>query len=164
MVKRVVEKSNVARLLDRAGVCYELVGYDVDVSDLSAGHVASVLGEDVSVVFKTIVLSGVNTGLFVCVVPALCSIDLKKAARVSGNKRCELLALRELLPATGYVRGGCSPIGMRKRFATYLDVSAEGLDYVYVSGGRRGLQVRLSVCDLVRMTGAVFADLVVEGV
>ena len=107
MARQKINKTNVARLLDKAKVAYELIPYEVDESDLSAVHVAAQLGEDVERVFKTIVLYGDKTGYFVCVVPGEHEIDLKKAARVSGNKKCELLPMKELLPTTGYIRGGC---------------------------------------------------------
>lgn len=160
MAKQKINKTNVARLLDKAKVAYELIPYEVDESDLSAVHVAAQLGEDVDRVFKTIVLHGDKTGHFVCVVPGEHEIDLKKAARVSGNKKCELLPMKELLPVTGYIRGGCSPIGMKKHFPTYLHESAVTFDYIYVSAGQRGLQVKLSPQDLLREAGAVYADLV----
>lgn len=160
MAKQKINKTNVARLLDAAKVDYELIPYEVDESDLSAVHVAAQLGEDVDRVFKTIVLHGDKTGHFVCVVPGEQEIDLKKAARVSGNKKCELLPMKELLPVTGYIRGGCSPIGMKKHFPTYLHESASAFDYIYVSAGQRGLQVKLSPQDLLREAGAVYADLV----
>lgn len=160
MAKQKINKTNVARLLDKAGVAYELIPYEVDESDLSAVHVAAQLGEDVDCVFKTIVLHGDKTGYFVCVVPGEREVDLKKAAKVSGNKKCELLPMKELLPVTGYIRGGCSPIGMKKRFPTYLHESAAGFDAIYVSAGMRGLQVRLSPQDLLHESGASYADLV----
>ena len=160
MAKQKINKTNVARLLDAAKVDYELIPYEVDESDLSAVHVAAQLGEDVERVFKTIVLHGDKTGHFVCVVPGEHEIDLKKAAKVSGNKKCELLPMKELLPVTGYIRGGCSPIGMKKHFPTYLHESASAFDYIYVSAGQRGLQVKLSPQDLLREAGAVYADLV----
>ena len=160
MAKQKINKTNVVRLLDKAKVAYELIPYEVDESDLSAVHVAAQLGEDVDRVFKTIVLHGDKTGHFVCVVPGEHEIDLKKAAKVSGNKKCELLPMKELLPVTGYIRGGCSPIGMKKHFPTYLHESASAFDYIYVSAGQRGLQVKLSPQDLLREAGAVYADLV----
>ena len=161
MAKQKINKTNVARLLDKAGVRYELIPYEVDESDLSAVHVAAQLGEDIDLVFKTIVLRGDKSGFFVCVVPGDHEIDLKKAARVSGNKKCELLAMKELLPVTGYIRGGCSPIGMKKRFPTYLHESASPYPYIYISAGQRGLQVKLSPSDLLREAQASYADLTV---
>ncbi len=160
MEKQKIDKTNVARLLDKAKVAYELVSYEVDESDLSAVHAAAQLCEDVERVFKTIVLHGDRTGYFVCVVPGGREIDLKKAARVSGNKKCELLPMKELLPMTGYVRGGCSPIGMKRRFPTYVQETAARYDYVCVSAGRRGLQVKLAPRDLLCEAGAEYADLI----
>ena len=116
-------KTNAARLLDQAGVSYELISYEVDEADLSATHVAAQLGEAVEQVFKTLVLEGDRTGVFVCVVPGNREVDLKQAARVSGNKRAEMVAMKRLLPLTGYVRGGCSPVGMKRAYATYVDES-----------------------------------------
>ncbi len=160
MAKQKINKTNVARLLDKAKVAYELIPYEVDETDLSAVHVAAQLGEDVDLVFKTIVLHGDKTGYFVCVVPGEHEIDLKKAARVSGNKKCELLPMKELLPTTGYIRGGCSPIGMKKHFPTYLHESAAQYQAVYISAGQRGLQVKLAPADLQREAQAVYADLI----
>ena len=162
MAKQKINKTNVARLLDKAKVAYELIPYEVDESDLSAVHVAAQLGEDVDRVFKTIVLHGDKSGYFVCVVPGEHEIDLKKAAKVSGNKKCELLPMKELLPVTGYIRGGCSPIGMKKHFPTYLHESAASFDYIYVSAGQRGLQVRLAPGDLLREARAAYADLIAD--
>ena len=160
MSKSHKQKTNAARLLDQARVAYELVSYEVDESDLSAGHVAESLGEDVRQVFKTIVLHGDRSGYFVCVVPGDHEINLKKAAKASGNKKCELLPLKELLPTTGYIRGGCSPIGMKKMFPTYVHETAARFDSVYVSAGMRGLQLRIAPADLLRESKAVYADLI----
>ena len=115
-----VEKTNAARLLDRAKINYELVPYEVDEEHLAATHVAEQLGEEIATVFKTLVLKGDRTGYFVCVVPGNHEVDLKAAARVSGNKKADLIPMKELLPVTGYIRGGCSPVGMKKRFPTYI--------------------------------------------
>ena len=112
-----VEKTNAARLLDRAKIAYELVPYRVDEEHLAATHVAEQLGEDIATVFKTLVLKGDRTGYFVCVVPGDHEVDLKAAAKISANKKADLIPMKELLPVTGYIRGGCSPIGMKKAFA-----------------------------------------------
>lgn len=155
-----INKTNVARLLDKAKVAYELVPYEVDENDLSATHVAEQLGENVEQVFKTLILHGDKSGYFVCVIPGADEVDLKKAAKVSGNKKCEMIPVKELLPLTGYIRGGCSPIGMKKHFPTYIHLSAENFENIYVSAGQRGLQVLLAPADLVRETNASLADLV----
>ena len=149
-----VQKTNAARLLDAAGIGYELVPYEVDEEHLDAGHVAAQLGEDLDRVFKTLVLRGDRTGLFVCVIPGSLEVDLKVAARISGNKSCEMIHVKELLPSTGYIRGGCSPIGMKKPLPTFVHESALLYDYIYVSAGVRGLQLRLAPDDLIRLTGA----------
>ncbi len=154
-----IKKTNVARLLDKAKVGYELVVYTVDENDLSAAHVAETLGEDVNHVFKTIVMHGDKTGFFVCVVPGDSEIDLKKAAAASGNKKCAPLPLKELLPTTGYIRGGCSPIGMKKAFPTFIHESAQLYTEIYISAGIRGMQVKLSPLDLQQQTHAVFENL-----
>ena len=142
-------KTNAARLLDAAGIHHELIPYEYTEDDLSAQHVAAQLGEDIDQVFKTLVLRGDRTGCFVCVIPGDCEVDLKVAARISGNKSCEMLHLKELLPTTGYIRGGCSPIGMKKPFPTFIHESALLYDYIYISAGQRGLQLKLDPRDLV---------------
>ena len=159
MAKEKINKTNVARLLDKAKVSYELIPYEVDESDLSAVHVAASLGENVEQVFKTIVLHGEKSGYFVCVVPGDQEIDLKRAAKVGGNKKCELLPMKELLPVTGYIRGGCSPIGMKKHFPTYIHHTAEQYPYIYISAGQRGLQIKLDPADLLREARAEYAEL-----
>ena len=158
-MKEKINKTNVARLLDKAKVPYTLVPYEVDENDLSATHVAEQLGEDIAQVFKTLVLHGEKSGYFVCVIPGDEEVDLKKAAKVSGNKKCELIPMKELLPLTGYIRGGCSPIGMKKHFPTYLHSTAPTFEHIYVSAGQRGLQVKLSPADLIRESQAEVADL-----
>ena len=138
-----VSKTNAARLLDAAGIAYELVPYEVDENDLAAQHVADQLGEDIEQVFKTLVLRGDRNGFFVCVIPGNFEVDLKVAAQISGNKNCEMLHVKELLPTTGYIRGGCSPIGMKKPFPTFIHESALLYDYIYISAGIRGLQIKI---------------------
>lgn len=159
MAKQKIEKTNAARLLDRAGIAYGLVPYEVDESNLAATHVAEQLGEDIATVFKTLVLSGDRTGLLVCVVPGDHEVDLKAAARVSGNKKVEMLPMKELLPTTGYIRGGCSPIGMRKRLPTYIHSTAMDHEAIYVSAGVRGLQIRIAPSDLLKFVGAQLAPI-----
>lgn len=155
-----IAKTNVARLLDQAKISYSLVPYIVDENDLSAGHIAEQLGEDIKQVFKTLVLRGDKTGHFVCVVPGEYEVDLKKAAKISGNKKADLIPMKELLPTTGYIRGGCSPIGMKKPFPTYFHETCILFDYIYVSAGVRGLQLKINPDDLVKYVGAAVCDLV----
>lgn len=156
-----INKTNAARLLDKAKVKYELVAYEVDENDLAAAHVAEQLGENIAQVFKTLVLRGDKTGIFVCVVPGDQEVNLKLAAKASGNKSAELIQMKELLPVTGYIRGGCSPIGMKKPFPEFIHNSCMDFDFIYVSAGVRGLQMKIAPGDLVGFTGAVATGLIV---
>ena len=149
-----ISKTNAARLLEAAGVQFELVPYEVDESNLAADHVAAQLGEPVEQVFKTLVLRGDRNGLFVCVMPGDMEVDLKVAATISGNKSCAMIHVKELLPETGYIRGGCSPIGMKKPLPTFIYESALLYDHIYVSAGIRGLQIKINPEDLIRFVGA----------
>ena len=150
MAAKKIEKTNAARLLDRAKIPYTLIPYEVDEEDLSCTHVAAQLGEAIECVFKTLVLKGDRSGYFVCVVPGDHEVDLKAAARVSGNKKADLIPMKELLPVTGYIRGGCSPIGMKKSFPTYIHETCLRFPYIYISAGQRGLQLKLDPKDLVK--------------
>lgn len=158
MVK--IQKTNAARLLDHAKVRYSLVPYEVDENDLAAQHVADSLGEDINTVFKTLVLHGERAGYFVCVIPGNREVDLKKAAAVAGAKKADLIPMKDLLPLTGYIRGGCSPIGMKKPFPTFFHESVLEHAKIYVSAGIRGLQIEIAPTDLIKFTGAVTADIV----
>ena len=157
-----INKTNVARLLDKAKINYELIPYEVDESDLSATHVADMLGENVDQVFKTLVLCGDKTKYFVCIIPGDKEIDLKLAAKVSGNKKCDLIPMKELLPLTGYIRGACSPIGMKKHFPTYIHDTCLEFAHIYVSAGQRGLQIKLSPNDLITQSSAFLSHLIAE--
>lgn len=159
MAKQKIEKTNAARLLDKAKIAYELVPYEVDENNLAATHVAEQLGEDIATVFKTLILCGDRTGHLVCVVPGDHEVDLKAAAKVSGNKKVEMLAMKELLPTTGYIRGGCSPIGMKKRFPTYIHQTCLNHSFIYISAGIRGLQIRIAPNDLIGYCSAQIADI-----
>lgn len=156
-------KTNAARLLDRAGIKYELIPYEVDPDDLAATHVAEQLGEDIALVYKTLVLHGDRTGHFVCVIPGDREVDLKKAAKVSGNKKAEMIAMKDLLAVTGYIRGGCSPIGMKKSFPIFIQQDALGHDRIYVSAGQRGLQIAIAPEQLTDFTGATACDIINDG-
>ena len=155
-----IEKTNAARLLDRAKIKYELVPYTVDEDNLAATHVAEELGEDIATVFKTLILRGDRTGHFVCVIPGDKEVDLKAVARVSGNKKADLIPMKELLPTTGYIRGGCSPIGMKKPFPTFIHSSCLAHATIYISAGVRGLQIAIAPNDLIGFVGATVADIV----
>lgn len=156
-----VAKTNAARLLDRAKVKYELVPYNVDPDNLAAEHVAEELGEDINAVFKTLVLHGDKSGYFVCVIPGNMEVDLKKAAKAAGAKKAEMIPMKELLPLTGYIRGGCSPVGMKKPFPTYFHLTAMDFDIIYVSAGQRGLQFKIAPADLIKFCNASVADVAV---
>ena len=158
MVK--INKTNAARLLDKAKIAYELIPYEVDENDLSAVHVAASLGEDINCVFKTLILHGDKSGYFVCVIPGEHEVDLKLAAKASGNKKCDLIPVKELLPLTGYVRGGCSPIGMKKKFPVYIEETAVLFDEIAVSAGMRGVQIILSPEALKEYVEGSFCSLV----
>ena len=157
-----IDKTNAARLLDKAKVAYGLIPYTVDEDNLAATHVAEELGEDIATVFKTLVLRGDRAGLFVCVIPGDKEVDLKGLAKVSGNKKVEMIPMKDLLSVTGYIRGGCSPIGMKKQYRTFIDEMAELVDSICVSAGQRGVQLRLKPSDLISFTNAVVGDFAVR--
>lgn len=156
-----INKTNAARLLDKAKIAYELVPYAVDENNLAADHVAEELGEDINQVFKTLVLHGDKCGYFVCVIPGNMEVDLKAAAKAAGAKKAEMIPMKELLPLTGYIRGGCSPIGMKKSFPTFFHSTATDFDVIYVSAGVRGLQFKIAPADLIAYVRATIADIAV---
>lgn len=155
-----IQKTNAARLLDRAKIAYRLVPYEVDENNLAATHVAEQLGENITQVFKTLVLHGERAGYFVVVVPGDAEVDLKKAAKAASDKKVDLIPMKELLPLTGYIRGGCSPIGMKKQFPTFFHSTATGFDRIFVSAGVRGLQFEINPADLIAFTRAEVTDLI----
>ena len=152
-------KTNAMRRLDAAKIPYEVFEYAVDESDLSGGHIADEIGLAHEMVFKTLVAKGDKTGPVVFCMPVDREVDLKKAARVTGNKRIEMIHVKDLLALTGYIRGGCSPIGMKKQFPTYLHQTAGNFEKITVSAGVRGAQLLLRVSDLTAFVGAGLADL-----
>ena len=154
------KKTNAARILDSMGVAYTLHTYEVDPENLAAEHVAETLGQPAGRVYKTIVLRGNKTGPLVCVVAANREVDLKKAAKASGNKSVEPLPLKELQPLTGYIRGGCTAIGMKKRLPVYVSEELAAWPTVFVSAGQRGMQFELTPADYLRAAEARLADLV----
>ncbi len=158
MAKKNTEKTNAARLLDKAGITYSLIPYEVDENNLAAGHVAESLGEPVERVFKTLVLHGDRIGYIVCVVPGDREVNLKALAKASGNKKVEMIPMKDLLSVTGYIRGGCSPIGMKKKFPTFLHETALNFDTIFISAGVRGLQLQISPAELISFTGATSGD------
>lgn len=155
-------KTNVARLLDIAKIEYELIPYTVDESDLSAIHVAEQLEENIDQVFKTLVLEGDKNGFFVCIIPGAEELDLKLAAKASNNKKCHLILMKDLLSTTGYIRGACSPIGMKKKYSTFIHSSCFDFDYIYISAGIRGLQIKIAPQNLVEICNAETVDLIIK--
>lgn len=151
--------TNVMRILTKAGISFSHAEYEVDESDLSGVHVAQMLGVDPDCVFKTLVAKGEKKGLHVFCIPVAEKLDLKKCAQAAGEKKIEMIHVKDLLGLTGYIRGGCSPIGMKKKYPTTLDETAVLFEKIYVSGGQRGVQVILSPEELAGYIGADFADL-----
>ena len=152
-------KTNAVRILESANVPHTTHEYDVSDGDVSGVAVAAKIGQDADRVFKTLVAQGKSAGLSVFVVPSNVELDLKKAARAAGDKHVEMIKLRELEPKTGYVHGGCSPIGMKKQFPTFIDETAQLHDTIYVSGGCIGMQIEIAPDCLKRLTNAEFCDL-----
>jgi len=157
-----MKKTNAARILDRLKISYELIEYEVDESDLSAVHVAATAGIQIGQVYKTLVLEGDKTGHFVCIVQGGDEIDLKKAAMVSSNKKVAMIPMKDLEPLTGYIRGGCSPLGMKKNFPVYIDIAAFDQPIIFISAGVRGMQIKLSPADLVIACKAKKAEITQE--
>lgn len=147
-------KTNAVRMLDRAGIPYRLAEYAVDLEDLSAGHVAEAIGLPPGQVFKTLVARGDRTGVLLAVIPGDAALDLKALAAASGNKKTELVPLKEIQDLTGYVRGGVSPLGAKKDYPVYLDSSAANWPEISVSAGARGVQMLVSPDDLARAVHA----------
>ena len=154
-----MHKTNVARLLDVRGIAYELLEYKVDENDLSATALAIKINQDIEHIFKTLVLRGDRTGVFVAVIPGNAEVDLKKAAKISGNKNAVMVMQKELMGLTGYIRGGCSPLGMKKAYPIYIHESCHLYDFVFVSSGQRGIQLKINPEDLIAVAGATISDL-----
>ena len=154
-------KTNAVRLVEKAGIPYEEKFYDYDESDLSGTHAAQVLGIPEEQVFKTLVARGAKTGVHVFCIPVCCELDLKKAARAAGDKNMELVAVKELLGLTGYIRGGCSPVGMKKKYPTYIDELCLLSDRIALSAGERGHQMIVPPEEIAKLVGASIVDLTV---
>jgi len=150
-------KTNAARILDGLGIAYELKAYPVDLDDLSATHVAEMVGMPVEQVFKTLVARGDKSGVLMACIPGDGELDLKELATVSGNKRVEMVHLKEVFALTGYIRGGCSPLGAKKAYPVYIDKRAEAQAKIAVSAGMRGAQLILAPNDLLKATNGIFA-------
>ena len=155
-----MKKTNAVRILDRLKINYELIEYEVDESDLSAVHLAETAGIPIETVFKTLVLEGDKNGNFICIIPGGEEIDLKKAAIASANKKVAMIKVKDLEPLTGYIRGGCSPLGMKKYFPVYIDESAFNQKFIYISAGVRGMQIKLSPSGLEMASNAIRAVII----
>ena len=153
-------KTNAVRIIEQAGISYREAFYEYDEKDLSGIHAAEALGFPAEQVFKTLVARGERTGIHVFCIPVCCELDLKKAAKAAGDKNMELVAVKELLALTGYIRGGCSPVGMRKHYPTFLDETCELWDEIAVSAGERGHQVLLPPLALADLVNASLADII----
>ena len=154
-------KTNAVRLVQQAGIACREAFYDFDERDLSGTHAAQAIGMPQEQVFKTLVARGEKTGINVFCIPVCCELDLKKAAKAAGDKNMELVAVKELLGLTGYIRGGCSPVGMKKKYPTFLDETATLWDEIAVSAGARGHQMILPPQPLAELVGAEFVDIIV---
>ena len=152
-------KTNVVRLIERENIAYTIKEYEVDENDLSGVHVAIQLGQPVEQVFKTLVLKGEQKGYLVCCIPVAKELDLKKVAKATGDKKVEMIPMRDLLMVTGYIRGGCSPIGMKKKLPTFIDETSELFDVIAISAGIRGMQILLNPQDLINYIEAQSKDL-----
>ena len=155
-----MSKSNAIRILEAHDIPYDTVSYEVDENDLSGNRVANKIGTDAEKVFKTLVAKGDKNGINIFCVPVTAELNLKKAALASGNKKIEMIKVKDLFPVTGYIRGGCSPIGMRKNFPTYIEETIQLFDKIFVSAGTRGMQISISPMDLQKSTNATFKDLI----
>ena len=155
-----LKKTNAARILDNLKISYEVKSYEVDENDLSAVHVAETMNLDIATIFKTLVARGDKTGIIMAVINGGDEVDLKALAKVSGNKSVEMIALKELQPLTGYIRGGCSPLGAKKDYPVYLDGKAMEQAKISISAGVRGEQIILAPQDLVKAAKATVADIV----
>lgn len=155
-----MSKTNAIRIVESNNIKFETISYEVDEDDLSGGTVAQKIGTDPDTVFKTLVCVGDKNSHFVFCIPVTTELNLKKAATASGNKKVDMIPLKELLALTGYIRGGCSPIGMKKLFPTYIDETAQLYENIFVSAGIRGTQMKLRSDDLLKLANGVYADLI----
>lgn len=153
-------KTNAMRLLEAAKISYQAKEYEVDETDLSGSHAADMMGADHDTVFKTLVLKGEKTGYLVCCIPVDEELDLKKVAKAAHDKKVEMIPMKDLLPLTGYIRGGCSPIGMKKKFPLYIEETARLFHQIAVSAGQRGVQIILAPNDLCAYEEGTFAPLI----
>lgn len=155
-----MSKTNAIRIIEANKIPHTTYNYEISEEDLSGITVANKIGADPDSVFKTLVATGDNTGTCVFCIPVTAELNLKKAASESGNKKIKMLKVKDLQSVTGYIRGGCSPIGMKKNFPTFIDETAQIFEKIYISAGVRGTQVCLAPEDLRKGVNAAFADLI----
>ncbi len=155
-----MNKTNAIRILESKNILFEVKEYEVDENDLSGETVAEKIGVNPEEVFKTLVVKGDKNGYCVFCIPVNFELNLKKAAKASDNKSVDLIKVKELFPLTGYIRGGCSPIGMKKLFPTYIDETAQLFEKIYISAGIRGMQIHINPDDLRNIISAEFCDLI----
>ena len=153
-------KTNAVRLVEQAGIPVREEFYEFDENDLNGNHAAEAIGKPAEEVFKTLVARGERTGINVFCIPVCFELDLKKAAKAAGDKNMAMIPVKELLSLTGYIRGGCSPVGMKKKYPTFMDETAQLYDEIAVSAGARGHQMLLNPEDLARLVAAKFVDLI----
>ena len=154
------KKTNAARILDKFGISYEVKTYEVEEEDLSAVHVAKTAGLKIESIYKTLVARGDKTGVIMAVIGGGEKLNLKALAKASGNKSVEMISLKELQPLTGYIRGGCSPLGAKKNYPVFLDKRALEQEKISISAGLRGMQLILSPTDLIKATNATTAEII----
>ena len=149
-----MKKTNAARILDRANIEYEIIDYDVDPIELGAERVAEKTGQHIQHIYKTLVLFGDKTGVIVACIPGSSELNLKAIAQISKNKKCAMVPMKNIQEITGYIRGGCSPLGMKKDFPLFIDETAFSMEYIFISAGLRGKQIKINPADLQLVTKA----------
>ena len=155
-----IQKTNAMRILDKDKINYEVITYDISDDKIDGVSVAEKTGQDVKEVYKTLVTQGVSREFYVFVIPVDKELDLKKAAKVAGEKKVEMIHVKDINKYTGYIRGGCSPVGMKKLYKTFIQEEARDLENICVSGGKKGLQVKLEPMDLIKIINGSFADVI----
>ncbi|WIF95412.1 Cys-tRNA(Pro) deacylase [Caminicella sporogenes] len=155
-----IKKTNAMRILEQKKINYSMITYDNNDGKIDGMSVAKKIGKEPDVVYKTLVVKGNSKNIYVFIVPVNTELDLKKAAKAAGEKKVELVSVKDILKLTGYIRGGCSPIGMKKHYKTFIDLSALNIEKIIVSGGKIGIQIELEVDELAKVTGAEFVDII----
>ncbi|WP_416387380.1 Cys-tRNA(Pro) deacylase [Caminicella sporogenes] len=155
-----MKKTNAMRILEQKKINYSMITYDNNDGKIDGMSVAKKIGKEPDVVYKTLVVKGNSKNIYVFIVPVNTELDLKKAAKAAGEKKVELVSVKDILKLTGYIRGGCSPIGMKKHYKTFIDLSALNIEKIIVSGGKIGIQIELEVDELAKVTGAEFVDII----